>query len=295
MVKILISLALIHIVLYSVFTNLHAHETKTHPVSVIRSPDGYTLSIKAINVPLGKLLEELIKQCPMRVITYEEAIVSQPITINFKDVPLEQGIKRLLKISGIKNYLIQYRNDEENRSLIAQLTLLCNGNKAGETEITMNSIKRGKEKDDITPLTTETLSSEDEFAEKVAAVKERYEWFDEETKELAGYLLELMPEPARGPGMEKLMQELDRKIADEGNHTVDETIFFQALEETAPSHLAPVMMRSVKHYRQRYKTGDTHEIYEESPNEFYQEFMSKRVSKRDRNQKGGSNYGHENH
>ena len=62
-----------------------------------------------------------------------------------------------------------------------------------------------------------------------------------------------MPEPARGPGVEALMKELDRRIATEGNDTVDEKIFFQALEDTAPSHLAPVMMESIKHYSQGYK------------------------------------------
>ena len=101
---------------------------------------------------------------------------------------------------------------------------------------------------------------------------------DEETEELAGHLLELMPEPARGSGVEELMKALDRKIATEANDTVDEKIFFQALEDTAPSHLAPVMMDSIKHYAQGYREGATHEKLEQSPNQLYQEVMSQKSS-----------------
>jgi GTPase Era involved in 16S rRNA processing len=95
-----------------------------------------------------------------------------------------------------------------------------------------------------------------------------------------------MPEPARGQGVKALMKELDRRIAAEGNNTVDEMIFFQALEGTAPSHLAPVMMESIKHYTRGYKEGAT---YEQSPNELYQEVMREKSLQGDI-LKGGNYY-----
>ena len=279
MIQKLVCLKIICMLIYTVPTNVHAQEKRAHPVSAKETPDGYTLSINSDNFPLETLLKELTNQCQLRVITYEEAMVSQPITISFKDMPLEQGIKRLLKASGINNYFIQYRNDQKGRSRMAILTLLGKGTKAGGVAITDDFIRRDKEKEVITPL-TEPLSPEDKFTEKAASLKERYEWADEGTEALAGYLLEIMPEAARGPGMEALMKALDRRIVIEGNDIVDEIIFFQALEDTAPSHLVPAMMESIKHYSQQYKTGTTNETFEQSPNDLYQEIMNKRHSKK---------------
>jgi hypothetical protein len=194
--------------------------------------------------------------------------------MSFKNAPLEQGIKLLLKKSGIKNYLIQYRNDEKNRTTVAVLTVLGSNTKTDQKTITKEVINTREGKASIAS-SGKSLSSDDEFTNKITALKKRYQWTDEETEKLAGYLLELMPEPTRGPGMEALMDELDWRIAAEGNDAVDEEIFFQALESTVPPHLAPVMMNSIKHYSQRYKAGTVPAADEQSPNELYQEIMSK--------------------
>ena len=278
-------LTLICMVLLTAFTNAQTQEKRANAVSVKRSSDGYRLSINANNLPLEKLLEKLTSQFPLRVIRYGVDI-SQPVTTNFKDLPLEQGIKQLLKESGINNHCIQYTNDEKSRAPITVLTLLGNGTKTGGKTITEKTIKNSKEQESITSSAKESYYPENEFAEKITALKERYEWADEETEELAGYLLELMPEPARGPGMEALMNELDGRIKDEGNNPVDEKIFFQALENTVPSHLAPVMMDSIKQYSQRYKAGTLHETDERLSNQLYQEVMTKRLSNRNNNLKG---------
>ena len=91
------------------------------------------------------------------------------------------------------------------------------------------------------------------------------------------------------------MNELDWRITAEGNNAVDEEIFFQALENTVPFHMAPVMMNSIKQYSQGYKTETLHETDEQSPNQLYHEVMSKRLPNRNKNLKGGSSNDKENH
>ena len=278
-------LTLIFMVLLTAFTNAQTQEKRANAVSVKRSSDGYRLSINANNLPLENLLENLTSQFPLRVIRYGVDI-SQPVTINFKDLPLERGIKRLLKESGINNHFIQYTNDEKSRAPITVLTLLGNGTKTGRKINTEETIKNSKEQESMISSAMKSYSPEDEFAEKITALKERYEWADEETAELAGYLLELMPEPARGPGMEALMNELDGRIKDEENNAVDEKIFFQALENTVPSHLSPVMMDSIEHYSRHFKAGLSLKTDKHYPNQLYQEVMSKKLCNRNNNLKG---------
>lgn len=289
MIKKYSALMPIYLVILTAFTNLQTQEKKGNLISVKRSSNGYSLSIDAHNLPLEKLLEKLTNQFPLRVITYG-ADISQPLTISFKEVPLKRGIKRLLKESGINNHFIHYRNDEKKGAPITVLALLGNGtNPDGKT------IKKSKNRESITSSTKESGSPEDKFAEKITAFKKRYEWADEEIEKLAGYLLELMPEPARDPGMEVLMNELDWKITAEGNNAVDEEIFFQALENTVPFHLAPVMMNAIEQYSQGYKAETLHETDEQSPNHLYQEVMSKRLPNKKNNLKGGSSNDRENH
>jgi hypothetical protein len=283
------NLTLTCLVLLTTFTNAQTQEKKENVISVKRSSNGYSLSIDANNLPLENLLEKLTNQFPLRVITYGVDI-SQPMTICFKEVPLERGIKRLLKESGINNHFIQYKNDEKRAAPITVLTLLANGTKTGG-----KTIEKSKEREGIPFSTKESDAPEDTFAEKIIALKKRYEWADEEIEELAGYLLELMPEPVRDQGMEVLKNELDWRIAAEGNDAVDEEIFFQALENTVPSHLAPVMMNLIKQHSQGYKTGTLDETDEWSPNQLYQEVMSTRFSKRNNNLKGGCSNDKENH
>ena len=292
MFKHLKSVALICMLIYTSPSNVHAQDNMPHPVSAKRTPEGYTLSLNVHNLPLEELLEELSNQCKLRFITYEDAMLSQPLTIRFRDLPLEQGIKQLLKAADIKNYFIQYRNDQQSKSNIAVVTLLGKGTKAGEIPIIGNFTKKDTNKEGISPH-AKSIVPEDEFTEKITALKERYEWADRETEELAVYLLELMPEPERGPGMEALMNELDWRIAAEGNEAVDEEIFFQALENTVPPHLAPAMMDSIKQYSQRYKAGTLYDGEERPSNQLYQEVMIKRPSNRNNNLKGGSSYDYE--
>jgi hypothetical protein len=293
MIKIPLGLIFICILPSLALTTIRAQEKKVYPVSAKRSPDGYILSINAINLPLGELLEKLSRQCPLKIVTYEKDSVSQPITMSLKEVPLEQGIKLLLKAAGLKNYFISYANEENHRSSIAVVTLLANGTKTNGKTVAEGFIKTREETKGMTS-NRETLIPEDEFAERITTFKERYEWADEGTKELAGYLLKCMPKPARNLGVEALKNELDREIAVKGNDTVDENIFFQALENTVPSHVAPVMMESINHYSQRYKTGILHETDEQISNELYQEIMNKRFSNSTNNQKGDPSYGYEN-
>jgi hypothetical protein len=255
------------------FTNAPAQEKKADSVSVEKSSEGYSLSINANNLPLEKLLEKLTSQFPLRILTYGVDI-SPPITINFKAVPLEQGLKLLLKESGINNYFMQYRNEGKNRAIVAVLTLLGSSTKTDKKVLTADVIKTGNEKGSITPYLG-LLSSDDVFRGKITSLKNRYAWADEETEELAGYLLERMPEPVRNRGMEALMNELDWRISARGKDAVDEEVFFQALESTVPSHLATVMMNSIKQYSQRYKAGRFNEADEQPTNALYQEVMTK--------------------
>ena len=203
-----ITLSLLYIV------SVWAGEAKIEAVvSVTECSGGYTLSINANNVPLGKILEELAEKCTITVVIYEKAMLSRPISVSFQEVSIEEGIKKVVRAAGITNHLITYRNNGNNVSEVSELALLGSSEKAEGMALTTETREIETGKEDTTPVDGD-VPSEDTVREKIESFKARYEWEDGETRELADYLLTVMPDPAKGSGLDELTKALDSK--DEG-------------------------------------------------------------------------------
>ena len=72
-------------------------------ISVTEFSGDSTLSINANNDTLEKILKELSEKCTITVVIYDKAILSRSITLSFKDLSIEQGIKKVLQAAGITN------------------------------------------------------------------------------------------------------------------------------------------------------------------------------------------------
>jgi len=234
---------------------------------------GYTLSINANNVTLGKILEELAERCTITVVIYEKGILLRPISVSFKEVSIEEGIKKVIKAAGITNHLITYRNNGKKGSEVSALALLGSSGKAEGTALTTERIEIEAVKKDTTPVLGD-LPPEDTLQEKIESFKARYEWEHTEVRELADYLLTGMPDPVKGSGLDELTKALDKRVKERNKDTVDEELFYQAIGDTVPPHIEPFMMESIKNYSQQYKSGKEADSPEGSPNQLYRDFMS---------------------
>jgi len=251
-----------------------ARETKTEAIiSVTHCSGGSTLSINADKVTLGKILNELAEKCTIKVVIYDKTILARPINLSFKDVSINQGIKKILQEAGITNHLITYRNNSTNRSGISEVILLGNSRK-GEERIAIEGKRGGA------ASFYGDARLEDTLREKIESFKARYNWEEGETGELAKYLLTVMPIGIRKPGLDKLIRALDRRIKEGNEDTVDEELLFQAIGETVPPHLEPFMMETIKNYSRSYKSGKDINSPERLPNQRYQDFMKAHQSER---------------
>jgi len=257
-----------------------AREAKTEAiVSVTKFSGASTLSINATNVALEKILKELSEKCAIKVVIYEKAILSRFITMSFKDVSIEQGIKKILQAGGITNHFITYRNYGKNRSEVSELALLGNSGKTEGITFTTESmdIEMGKER---VPYVYGDVPSEDALQRKVEDFTARYEWEDAETRELADYLLTIMPDPAKRSGLDELIQSLDKRMKEGDENTVDEELFYEAIGDTLPPHIEPFMMETIKSYSLKHKSEKETDSPERFPNQLYRDFMSDNRSKR---------------
>jgi hypothetical protein len=86
--------------------------------------------------------------------------------------------------------------------------------------------------------------------EKIAFVREYYDWEKEETQELACYLLERFPSLLL-PG--DLITIVDGKLGKENKNTLDEALFFQAMKETFLVTATVTFDSFIKGYAQQIK------------------------------------------
>lgn len=277
MVKNILGLTITLSLLYIV--SVWAREARTEAmVSVTEYYGGYTLSINATNVTLGKILEELAEQYTITVVIYKKAIVSRPISVSFQDASIAEGIKKVVKAAGITNYLITYRNNGKYGSEVSALALLGCSGKEGKMALTAETMEIETGKEDTIPI-YDNVPPEDTLREKIDSFKALYEWEDTETRELADYLLTVMPDPAKGSGLDELTKALDKRMKEGNEDTVDEELFYQAIGDTVSPHIEPFMMESIKNYSQKHKGWEETDTPARSPNQLYRDFMSTNRSK----------------
>ena len=96
----------------------------------------------------------------------------------------------------------------------------------------------------------DTVHVFDKVKEKITFVREYYDWENEETQELACYLLERFPSLLL-PG--DLMKRVDEKMKEENKNRVDEALFFQTMEETFLVTATVTLDNLIKRYAQQFQ------------------------------------------
>ena len=242
-------------------------------VTAERVPRGYILSVNAVSVPFESLLRNLTGQCQVSIARRGEDHLLSSISIRFKDLPLEQAIKKLLKAGGIHNYLIRYSDRGTGQPLVTEVIIFDGSGKSEAAGNTAHS-PAGSEQHGLSAHHKMPPSGQDAFSEKLASFKERYVWKNQEILNRAVYLLEAMPDEAKASGLEGIMRELDRSSSPEGIESVDEELFYRAIEAAAPPGLAPVMMKQVRRLSERYKNGRAVKEADTPDDELFQDFTA---------------------
>ena len=84
------------------------------------------LSVDVESIDLLGLFEELCKRLDIEIVG-KDAISGKVISVKFNDMNLEDGIRRLIRIAGIDNYAIEYRQGSESRYAVSRFFFLSGG------------------------------------------------------------------------------------------------------------------------------------------------------------------------
>ncbi len=219
---------------------------------VKQTPQGPVISADAVAEPFAHLLRNLGSRCNLQITCRGDCRTPQPMTIQFHDLPLDQAIKKLLRAAGLNNHLIRYGAGAGGRQSITEVVVF--GNRTmGAAALNQSGALPRKQHHELNVERTPPVAPPDAYSNKIASLKDRYRWEDEETRAWAGHLLEAMPEEVKEFGLDHIMKELDRAVQPKGAAAVNTELFYRAIEASAPPGVAPAMMRQVRKVSGQYR------------------------------------------
>jgi hypothetical protein len=71
--------------------------------------DGDSLSISAREVSADSIFKDLGEVCGLKSVTNEHAFPNSLLSGEFSNVSLEKAVKKILKVTGARNYHIRYK------------------------------------------------------------------------------------------------------------------------------------------------------------------------------------------
>lgn len=251
-----------------------ARTARTAPAVLLKKvPRGYVLSVDVRDEPLEKLLRTVCTQCGIHIALRGENHRLNSVSIHFKDLPLEQAIRKLIKASGINNYLIRCSGTDNSPQSITEVMIFGNGTMTGAAFSDAETVPGEKPyemSEDLKP----TAAAPDKYSQKIASFKDRYLWEDEETSTWAIYLLEAMPEEAKDFGLDGIIKELDKNSGPERTVPLNAALFYRAIEAAAPPDIVPVMMHQVRRLSEHYHNSRAQEKADMSRDEFQHNLVS---------------------
>jgi hypothetical protein len=232
------------------------------------------LSVTAQNVKPEALFTALGKQCAIEVVTHGDVFPAEGATVSFENLPVKEGVKKLVKACGLKNYLIDFQGDAPENKKIAKLELFIGGTgakvltKAAEQEQKpgkpgaepeksasqqMKDLRESGQMQDKKSFAEGTdvkwdgsaLLDFPEYEGKLDYEKSKYSWNDE-AKDFSSKTMNTVPPAVRDVVAEYIIKECN-EIAQERNASViTQGIAAEALQRIAKnSNMPPMVMRNL--------------------------------------------------
>jgi len=101
------------------------------------------LSVQAKDIRPEDLMKEIGEKCNIEIVVQGEVFSEIPVSSRFDQMPLRDGVKRVLRCSGITNHLMHFSSGD-NGTKIVRLDLI--GKKGGEKRLTDRTVKRESER-----------------------------------------------------------------------------------------------------------------------------------------------------
>jgi cell division protein YceG involved in septum cleavage len=188
-----------------------------------------SLSVDAVKVHPEALFAELGKQCNMEVSLRGNTLANEEITIHFENLPVKEGVKKLVKACSFKNYLIDF---QEGSKKSAKLVLLSEG--TGQKILNKEVETQGPSQPPVVPQMQEFP----EYAGKLPYDKSQADW-DDEAKTFSYKIMNTIPPAARDAVAKDITEECNEVAREKDAKKITQEIVKEAWQRLGEKHNMP--------------------------------------------------------
>ena len=250
------------------------------------------LTVSAEEVMPENIFLELGRVCNIEIIIKGEKFPEKEVTIKLKDMPIKDAVKRLVKVCGIKNYLMDSKNDPQGKSRLVKIDLSVGG--SGQrvlTRVKKKSVKKSIKKTSKSPVAAKkenkkkqaynrTFSKDTdfqwdgsapiafpEFKGELAYDKSEFAW-DESAKSFSEKTMDMVPPGVREMVSEQIIKVSDQIAKERGTDTITPDITAEAVERigkqaSLPPQVMNLMPKSSEDFDMPKIPIDSEQIKEE--------------------------------
>jgi hypothetical protein len=254
--------SVIMIIIITILWLTAVHATQENPRIVNKNG---VLSVDARDIKPEELFIALGKQCDIEVVTHGDVFPDAVVTISFENLPVKEGIKKLVKACALKNYLIDFQGGSLENKKLAKLELFISGSgskvltkgaalqKQPELEVKQKSVamqmkdlgESGQLRDrksfvegaDI-KWDGSALLDFPEYQGKLEYNKSTYTWNDE-AKEFSHKTMSTVPPAVRDIVADYIIKESDEIARERGARFITQNIVAEALQRIGKNFNMP--------------------------------------------------------
>ncbi len=243
--KTFISLALFLTV--TVLSSLCLAESKVGKEHFISMENGL-ISIQVKEVTAESVFKDLGEVCGMKIVSNEHAFPSSPVSVKFDNLPLTRGVIKIIKVTGVKNYIIQHQ-EVGNRRYISEIEFL--GSKGDSRILTpgktlpVQQAKAQPKRPKKTPKSAGRPGGDIE--DKIDTLEDRFEWDDGKTVEMVKELLRAAPPNVREYALDSMTKSINNSLKKEGSESVSREMIYKAAEDATPPNMPGMKAGIIKY------------------------------------------------
>jgi hypothetical protein len=238
------------------------------------------LTVSAEEAMPEDIFLELGKECNIEIIVRGGKFPENGVTIELKDMPIKDAVKRLVRACALKNYLMDFKKDDQGKSRLVKIDLSVGGR--GQRVLTSakqksdgSSVSKQNKRPYESSFSKDTDFQWDgsapiafpEFTGELAYDKSEFSW-DESAKSFAENTMDLVPPGVRDMTSEQIIKMSDQIAKERGTDTITSDITAEALQRIGkqagmPPDVMKLMPKSPKDFDKPKIPIDPSQLQEE--------------------------------
>lgn len=224
------------------------------------------LSVDAFNIESEQIFEAFGEKCNINIIAHGDVFPEQKVSIHFKNQPLKEAVKRLVKACYLRNYLMDFQKSASGEMQLVKIDLFMGGGgkrvitRAGpaslqkpKTKSTQKGKKaagqQDKERSELMRRRSFTRGTDfrwdgsapiafPQHTGEIDYDKSRFQWEDE-AKNFTSKTMDIVPPAVRDVVAEMIVKTSDEVAQEQGAETVTAEITSEALRRIGKNYQLP--------------------------------------------------------